>query len=160
MLKALFEGGWVHREVNNCAWDRADRSKGVRAGVIGAGGRSGVGREDDSPREKSFPPVEAESSSGLCAVVGELLPGLRLRVDDRVEMQVRRPGLSSELETELIAQSVSLSGEKLQSLFRRCRVELRLVRDPQVAEEVEGWSGSISGVRDRRYSGFRKSEAL
>ena len=89
-----------------------------------------------------------------------LLPDLHLRVDDRVEIRVGRPGSSSELETELIAQSVSLSGEKLQSLFQCCRVEVRLVRDPRVAEEVEGWSGSISGVGDWRYSGFRKSEAL
>ena len=44
---------------------------------------------------------------------GELLPDLRLQVDDRVEMRVGRPGSSSELEAELIAQSVSLSGEKL-----------------------------------------------
>ena len=66
----------------------------------GQGGRSGVSREDDSPREKSIPPVEAESSSSLGAVVGELLPGLCLRVDDRVEMRVGRPGSSSELETD------------------------------------------------------------
>ena len=128
--------------------------------ALGQGGRSGVGHEDNSPREKLIPPVKVESSSGLGAVMGELLPDLHLRVDYQVEIRVGRPGSSSELETELIAQSVSLSGEKLQSLFRRCRVELRLVRDPQVAEEVEGWSGSISGVGDRRYSGFRKSEAL
>ena len=93
--------------------------------------------------------------------MGELPSGLLLRVDERVEMRVGRPGLSSELEAKLIAQSVSLSGKKLQSLMvRRWRVEGRPVRDPRAAEEVEGWSGSISGVGDRQYSGFRKSEAL
>ena len=107
----------------------------------GQGGRSGVGCEDDSPRENPIPPAEVESSSSLGAVVGELPSGLLLRVDDRVEMRVGPPGSSSELEAELIAQTVSLSGEKLQSLMvRRCRVEVLPVRDPRAAEEVEGWS--------------------
>ena len=119
-----------------------------------------MGHEVDSPREKSIPPVEVESSSGLGVVMGELLPDLHLRVDERVEMQVGRPGLSSKLEAELIAQSVPLSGEKLQSLFCRCRVEVRPVRDSPAAEEVKAWSGSISGVGNQRYSGFRKSKAL
>ena len=124
------------------------------------GGRSGVICGDDSPREKSIPPVEDELPSRLGVVVGELLSDLRLRVVDRVVMRVERLGSSSELEAELIAQSVSLSGEKLQSLLRRWRVEVRLVRAPRVPEEVEGCSGSSSGVGDRRYSDFMKSEAL
>ena len=120
-----------------------------------------MGCEDDSPRVKSIPPAEVESSSSLGSVVGELSSGLLLRVNEREKMQVGRPGSSSELEAELIAQSVSLSGEKLQSLMvRRWRAEVRPVRNPRAAEEVGGWSGSISGVGDRRYSGYRNTEAL
>ena len=84
-----------------------------------------------------------------------------MRDEERVEMRVGRSGSSSELEAELIAQSVSLSGKKLQLLRpRRRRAEGRPERDSRAAEEVEGWSGSISGVGDRWYSGLRKSEAL
>ena len=124
-------------------------------------GRYGVIRGEVSPREGSIPPGEVRSSSHLGEAGEELSSRLLLWVEERVEMRVGRSGLSSELQIELIAQSVSLSGEKLQSLrpLRR-RVPGRPEREPRVAAEVEGWSGSISGVGDRRYSGLRKSEAL
>ena len=84
-----------------------------------------MGCDEDSPSVKSTPPVEVVSSSGSATVAG--LPGLSFgfRVEERVEMRVGRlERLSSEeLEAELMAQSVSFSGENCQSrLVWRWRV--------------------------------------
>ena len=69
----------------------------------GQGGRSGADRGEVSPREKSIPPVEADSSSpSLGEAVEELPSGLLVRVEERVEMRVGWLGSSSELEAELI----------------------------------------------------------
>ena len=91
-----------------------------------------MGCEDDSPSVKLIPPVELVSSSGLSS--------LGFLVEERVEMRVGRPERSwSELEAELMAQSVSFSSEPCQSRWVRCRrVEERPVGVPRSVEDVEG----------------------
>ena len=106
----------------------------------GHGGRSAVGCEDDSPSVKSIPPMEVVSSSGSAPVAGLLGSGLSFLVEERMEMRVGRPERSSsELEAELMAQSVSFSGETCQSrAVRRRWVEGRPVGVPRSVEDVEG----------------------
>ena len=94
----------------------------------------------------------------------------RIRVDERVETGRGWSASLSEEETESIAQSRSRAGETVLSLpagetflslhNRRRRVPRRMERDPRMGVEAEGWSVSISGVGERRYSVLRKSEAL
>ena len=108
--------------------------------LSGHGGRSGVGCEDGSPSVKSIPPVEVVLSSGAAPVTGLFGSGLNFLVEERVEMQIGRPERSSsELEAELMAQSVSFSGETCQfRAVRRRRVEGRPVGVPRSVEDVEG----------------------
>ena len=64
-------------------------------------------------------------------------------------MRVGRPACSSskELEAELMAQSVSRSGGICQSRWdRQRRLQGRPEVGPVSLEDVEGWSGFISGV--------------
>ena len=99
-----------------------------------------MGCEDDSPSVKLIPPVEVVSSSGSAPVAGLLGSSLGFLVEERVEMRVGRPERSSlELEAELMAQSVSFSGETCKSrCVRRRRVEGRPVGAPRSVEDVEG----------------------
>ena len=76
--------------------------------------------------EKSMSPVGVDSSSFLGEAAEESPSRILVQVEERVEIRVGRPGSSSEPEAELIAQSVSLSGEKLQLLRpRRRQAEVR-----------------------------------
>ena len=84
--------------------------------------------------------MEVVSLSGSAPVAGLLGSGLGFLVEDRVEMWVGRPERSlSELEAELMAQSVSSLSETCQSrAARRQRVEGRPVGVPWSVEDVEG----------------------
>ena len=84
-----------------------------------------------------------------------------MRVEERVTTGRGWSASSSDVETDSIAQSRSRVGETVRSLHvRRRQVPRRVERDPRVGVDAEGWSGSISGVGERRYSVLRKSEAL
>ena len=127
----------------------------------GQGGRAPASWGEVSPREKLMPPVEVRSSSRLDDSAEVMSSMACARVEELVEMWCGRSDSSSEVEAELIAQSVSLSSEKLQSLRpRRRRVPERPGREPRAGVEPEGCSESISGVGERRYSVLRKAEAL
>ena len=128
----------------------------------GHGGRAPISWEISSSVEFTSSARMGLPSRGDSAV-GWRPSSVRARVAERVETWCGLPVSSSEVEAEPIVQSWSRSGSgaggrSLHALRRRAPD--RLGREPRVWWEPEGWSGSISGVGERRYSNLRKSEAL